>query len=70
MCIKYYDCVSVFLPLLSGRQIASFKRRVILSSEACLILTHLSTLSHKQHDFRKNVIEYEQSVLVFSRTFV
>jgi len=47
-----------------------FLRRVILSSEACLILTHLSTLSHKQYDFRKNLIEYELRVLIFSWTFV
>jgi hypothetical protein len=30
---------------------------------------HFSTLSHKRHDFRKNVTEYEMCVLIFSVTF-
>jgi hypothetical protein len=34
-------------------------RRVILSSVASPYQQHFSTLSHKQHDFRKKVIEYE-----------
>jgi hypothetical protein len=34
-------------------------KRSILCSVACLALPYLSTLYHKWHDFRKNVIEHE-----------
>jgi hypothetical protein len=43
---------------------------IILSTVACLALTYLSTLSHKRHDFRKNVIEYKMCIFIFSTTFV
>ena len=51
--IKYYKCVSVFLPWLCGMKIVSFLRWIILSSVSCPVLPHVSTLSHKWHDFRK-----------------
>jgi len=34
--INYYEPASVFLPLLSGMQIASFLRHITLSSVDCL----------------------------------
>ena len=34
------------------------------------VLQYLSTLSHKQHDFRKIVIEHKLCILIFSTTFV
>jgi hypothetical protein len=51
--IKYHDCVSLFLPLLSGMQIATLLRQ--LSYVACLAVPNFSALSHKQHDFRKKI---------------
>jgi hypothetical protein len=67
--IKYYECVSVFLPYLSHMQIASFLCH-ILSSVACLALPYFSTLAHKQHDFHgKKSIENKMCVLIFSTTF-
>ena len=44
----------------------------VLSSVACLALKHLSTLSHKLHDFRKkkNIIERKMCVFIMSADFV
>ena len=48
----------------------------LLTQSACVILYAaslarqcFSTLSHKQHDFRKNVTEHKMCVLIFSTTF-
>jgi hypothetical protein len=51
-------------------QYAKRMRRIILSSVACLVLQCFSTLSHKRHDFRKQIMEQEMCVLIFSTTFV
>ena len=46
----------------------------ILSSVAYLALQYFSTLSHKRHSFRKNVIGHKTCVLIFlqlsSETFL
>ena len=58
-------CVSVFLPKLSGRQIASFLRRIIFSFVICLVLHYFCTLRHKRHDFRiKSVTEQKIDILI------
>ena len=46
-------CVSVFLPLLSGMQIASFLDCVLFSSAICLAVPYFSTLPLKLHDYKK-----------------
>jgi DNA-binding winged helix-turn-helix (wHTH) protein len=40
--------------------------RHILSSVECPVIAYFSTLSHKGHDFRKNVSKHEVCVLIFS----
>jgi hypothetical protein len=40
-------------------------RRITLSSVAYPDLPYVSTLSHKRHDFRGEVIEHKMSVLLF-----
>jgi hypothetical protein len=74
-CVKCYEnvcvCVCLFLPQLSGRQVAASLRRVILSSVACLAVENFSTLSHKRQDFRnKEVVERKVCVLIFATMFV
>jgi len=52
-------CVYI-LAFVTGMVIASFLHHIMLSSLACLAVSHFSTLSHKDHDFRKNkIIEYK-----------
>jgi hypothetical protein len=43
---------------------------VILSSVASLALPYFSTLTHKWHDFQKNITEHTMCVLIFSTTFI
>ena len=49
--ITHYNCASVALVI----QHAKRTRLIILPSVACLSLTNFSTLSHQQHEIRKNV---------------
>jgi len=44
--------------------------RMCHSHVACLALQYFSTLSYKQHNFRRDVIEYEICVLIFPTIFV
>jgi hypothetical protein len=60
--ITYCECVSVVLIIQRAKRV----HRIILMSVACLAVPYFSTLSHKQEDTRKNVIEYKICVLVFS----
>ena len=64
--IVYSECVSVVIVM----ENAMHMRRIILSFVACLVLPYFSTLSHKRHDFRKNVIECRICFLLFFATFV
>jgi len=43
----------------AGMEFASFLRRDVLPSVACLAVPHFSTLPYKLQDFRKNDIEHK-----------
>jgi len=62
--ITYSECVSVPLGIEHAMRIT---RTVICSLPGS---TNLSTLSHKRHDCRKNVIEHKMCVLIFFTTSV
>jgi len=65
ICVSYSQYVSVALFI----QHAKRMRRIILSSAACLVLPHFSTLSHKRYEFLDTVTE-RTSVFTFSANFV
>jgi hypothetical protein len=66
MTITYFECVSVAFVIQHTKRM----RRIILSSVACLPLHYLSTLSHKRHRVRENVIKHKMCVFIFSTTLV
>jgi hypothetical protein len=69
--ITCYERMSVFLPELSGMQIAPFLHSSIFSSMASIALPFSSTLPHEWHNFhKKKFFEHKMCVLIFSTTFV
>ena len=75
--ITYSECASVFLPYLSGKQIASFLRHMILSSVPFLAPPHISfwdefrkiiTKTHIYHAIVKSTITYAAVNMVFEST--
>jgi hypothetical protein len=53
--ITYSECVSVTLVIKDAMRM----RRVTLLYMACQAVQYFSTLLHKKHDFRKNVLEHK-----------
>ena len=54
--IAHSECVSVALVI----QHAKRMRHIILLSVACLSLPYISTLSHKQHDHRRKILNIKR----------
>jgi hypothetical protein len=55
-----FESVSVALVI----QHAKRMHRIIFSFVACLAVPYYSTLSYKQHDFRKKVFEYKRNICI------
>jgi len=66
--ITCFECVSVTLLILQAMRV----RRSILSAAACPAAQYFSTLSHKQHDFRKKkmMLLKIKCILIFGTNFV
>jgi hypothetical protein len=63
--ITYSECVSVFVPSLSGIQDAP-----LLRSAVARMTLQFSTVSHKQQDFREKITEYIICFMILSTNFV
>jgi hypothetical protein len=64
--VTYSECVSVALVI----QHAMRMRRIIVLSVACPTRQHFSALSHKRHDFLRNVTEHKMCAFIFFASFV
>ena len=60
--ISYSECTSVALVIQQAKRM-----HIIVIS---LALPYFSTLCHRRHDLRKNIIEHKTCVLVLSTAFV
>jgi hypothetical protein len=49
---------------------ATRMRHIVTSLVAPMTLPYFSTLPHKRHDFRENVIGHKMRALILSTTFV
>jgi hypothetical protein len=65
MSITYSECVFVALVILHAQRM----RRIIYSSVPCLFVPYLTTLSHKRHEFRDEVIEHKMCGWIFYTFF-
>jgi len=79
MCVLIFSTTFVWNISHSEKNWARYDKKCILSSCGLLfiidrfkwsLIQYLPTLSHKRHDFRKNVTEHKMCVLIFSTTFV
>ena len=66
MCIPYSMCVFVTSVIKHAKCMPC----IIATSVAFLALQYFSALSHKLHDFRKNVIGYKMGVLILSTSCI
>jgi hypothetical protein len=64
--ITCYERVSVALVIQHTKR----KRCVILSSVTSTSLPYFSAFSHKEHNFRKNLIKFKICVLFIYMTFI
>jgi hypothetical protein len=69
-CVVGWACASVRERVSLLIQHSTRMHHTVLSFVASLVQPQFLTLSHKRHDFRKNVSEHKMCVLIFSTTFV
>ena len=70
VCVWVGGCTGAVACLRACSYLAGIPRACAILAAASLARPYFSTLSHKQHDFRKRLTEHKTCILIFSTAFI